>query len=273
MGKGAAIERILAGQERWAQWSELERLESGHAASVDTNLFSPLSHESRTELAGAKGGLLGDGEKPGRIQLLHSSLALVCNVFDPRRGSELGPLGLACGAGAGVSELRLASGGETGPNGLDVLLGGNGARPAGVVADFTEPYEGAGPHACERENASDAEPGGDPLPGCRNLERDLAANRNRFRRLPAGRLLAGARELTRSHGCRKFRLLYLWYDTGCPEAGELGREIDRFRMRVGGEVDFEARSWQEALGALSPAAAPGVAEQLGYLRERYLRDR
>lgn len=270
----AAFERILAGQERWAQRHELERLESGHTASLDGNFFSPLSSKTRTELAAAGRGLLGDGDKPGEVQLLHSALALACNVFDPHR-SSLREIGAACDAGETVTELHFAppgsadAAGTSGPPALDLRLAGAAMHPAGVLVDYAEPYQSAS----RTPRAGEAPPFGArhaSLPGCTNLARDLTANPRRFGRLPVARLLAAAGALTSLHGPRGSRLLYIWYDAGGPEARQLQREIDRFRMRVGGEIDFAARSWQRVIASLASRAERGVLEQVAYLRERYL---
>ena len=119
-----------------------------------------------------------------------------------------------------------------------------------------------------------SETGWSGLQACRNLALDLHSNTRRFRHLAASRLLGLGQSWTRELGERGFRLLYLWYDGGGPAAERLRAEIDRFRMRAGGELDFEARSWQEFFRELcnAPSASSGEDSHetyLQYLRSRY----
>jgi hypothetical protein len=296
---GALSEAILSRQRRWAELRRIDVSDAGHALAPDSNLLQPLSPESRSELEGAPRRPLGDGQKPGDLQLLHSTDALVCNVFDYWRERELAPLSEACGADSRVHRLRYAqhddsSGGEDmraahgdGSSGSDainppdMLLHGEDARATAIVASFTEPYASRHPAGCEdtrglsfmlgsqatgRLLEGEALPGS--LPGCYNLASDLHANRDRFRTLPVVRLLDLCNELTRRHGHRGFRLLYLWFDGEGHCAGRHLGEIDRFRMRIGGEVDFAAQSWQELFQRLHHAGADH-RRYLDYLQARY----
>ncbi|MBW2272355.1 MAG: hypothetical protein JRG96_03725 [Deltaproteobacteria bacterium] len=269
---GALSESILLHQRRWAEQRCIDLSEAGHALGSNANLMQPLSPPTRAELEWAPRRPLGDGAKPADLQLLHSTDALLCNVFDYWRERELAPLATACGADSRTHGLRFAQHSEEqsgpAPAPPDLLLHGDDARATAIVASFTEPYASQSQPGEEIGRVVECTELRESLPGCHNLARDLDANRGRYRALPVVRLLELCRELTRRHGRRGFRLLYLWYDADGLCSGRHSREIDRFRMRVGGEVDFEARSWQELFQRLRGEGADH-RHYLDYLRTRY----
>ena len=153
----------------------------------------------------------------------------------------------------------------------DALLQ-SGTTATVVAASFLEPYSLVDNHPEAATLEEDASWRG--LEACRNLTLDLRANPRRFRHLAVARLLALGQAWTRETGTRGFRLLYLWWDGGGAAAARVRSEIDRFRMRAGGELDFVALSWQELFGALrrgvrdDPNPA-GHEAYLQYLSSRY----
>jgi hypothetical protein len=270
----ATFDDLLRMQRRWAESRELDCDEAGLLRSAEANLLLPLSPEARRELEESVERPLGEPGKPGALQRVHSTCALVCNAFEPSRGGALGDLAAACGADAGATELRLAA-----PTPLeeaeerleaDAMLAGAGARPTALHATFAEPYAGA-----ERRRVSTSllrpEAWGS-LSGCLHLARDLRFGPSRFASLDATRVLELSLALTRRFGERGFRLLLLWYDAGGPAATLHRQELDRLRMRIGGEVDLEVRSWQAVFGELRARGAGDVG-YLEALAARYFPDR
>jgi hypothetical protein len=64
-------------------------------------------------------------------------------------------------------------------------------------------------------------------------------------------------------------LMYLWFDTGQPDAQMHRREIERFGELVAKDrVAFVAVTYQEAFAKVTPGDQP-VAEWHDYMRERY----
>jgi hypothetical protein len=63
-------------------------------------------------------------------------------------------------------------------------------------------------------------------------------------------------------------LLCVWFDSSCEEAQAHLDELNRFEDAIGSDVDFAHRTYQQILGALSPASDP-IPGYLGYLRARY----
>jgi hypothetical protein len=259
-------ERVREQQQHWAESRELDLDETGCLRAIDANLVTPLSTEARDQLRLALPQVLGDGEKPGELCRIDSRWALVCNVFEPWRGRPLTALSAACGADPEASEIRLADPCPGASEPADLALGGPCARPTLVVSSFAE--TGAGDRIDSDALASTERWSG--LAGCRGLALDLRANPRRFRHLPANRLLTQAAARTQTLGTRGFRLLYLWYEHG-GNGRFVRQEIDRFRMRIGGEVDFSALSWHALFEELRwRLLQPGRrVSYLDYLAGRY----
>src|SRR5687767_5592943 len=80
---------ILAKQTLWAarhghplRGSAGTKGRLAYTATVSDNLFEPLTPEARREYAEGDGGELGQGGiVPGKMQAVHSSSALSCNLF------------------------------------------------------------------------------------------------------------------------------------------------------------------------------------------------
>lgn len=280
------IRSLARHQHAWAAQRQIEVDDAGNALSVDENLFSPLSQVTRAELSSSHPSALCDGEKTGELSALCSTAALVHNMFDFWRGRPAAPIERACGSqeSPGPLELRFAatgsaqpSPGQPPPEPADVVLTTE-TKPTVIAASFLEPYTRVDNQPTpELLDVSTAWHG---LQACRNLALDLRCNSQRFRHLAVARLVEIGQSWTCDLGERGFRLLYLWYDGGGPAADRIRAEIDRFRMRVGGELAFEARSWQEFFrdlrSPLGEASAPGTPPHddahehyLQYLSSRY----
>jgi hypothetical protein len=136
-----------------------------------------------------------------------------------------------------------------------VLLDQGAAGATAVCALFTEPFTDVDPRVAHGAPGED-DPLWRELPGCALLARDLRVNPRRYRHLAAGRLLDVALGMTRRFGRHGFRLAVLWYDAGGRASRRLRTELDRLRMRIGGEVDLVATSWQ---GLLAPLRATPTA--------------
>ena len=240
-------------------------------ADAEQNLFRPLSAATRCELEVAPGRPLGEPGKPGELHDLTSRLALACNVFDYWREDELAPVAQALAADARSSTLAfrkvLAIPGSLGNVDLDLLLAGEAARPTSVFTSYAELYERpAHDLAAALVESSEA---WSSLSGCRDLARDLRANPTRFEHLPVARLLEWVVALTHRFDPRGFRLVVLWYDLGDERARRIRGELDRLRMRIGGEVDLKVLSWQRLCERLAYNGALRGAHAL-YIGDRYL---
>jgi len=67
---------------------------------------------------------------------------------------------------------------------------------------------------------------------------------------------------------KDFTLLYLWYDYPSSEAAEHRAEVETFMLRLNGEIDFRAMTYQELFKKMQ--SAPAVdGSYIAYLAERY----
>lgn len=252
----AVVRRLLEQQQAWAASREVELADDEHVRAPEENLYPP-SAGSRDAPAHdlARGTAAG---KPDPARSLLSGRALAWNLLEPAR------------AAFGISHLDWspALAGTAGDRGAEApaLLEVADGRPVAALVRYREAYEEVDNGLAADELAA----AWGSLAMCRVLAGDLHAQPRGYAHFPAALLVRVARELASRHGPRGYRVLYVWHEVDAPAARAHRREVDRFRMRVGGEVDFEARTLAETLRGLRgrPAADPG---HLDWLEQRYLR--
>jgi hypothetical protein len=253
--RAAAVQRLLEQQRSWAARCEIELEGAEHVRRVDDQLFRPLSGRARAAWARE----LAPGEKPGELHSLLSSAALVCNLFDEEGDGTAGD--------RPQLRVELPSAPSGRPPRADALLSRGHAVPIACFVRYREAYEGADNRVEPHETAARAPWGA--LAMCRALAADLASHPRRFATFPAAELLRATLALTARYGPRGFRLLYVWHELAGRAGREHRREVDRFRMRVGGEVDFEARTLREVIRA--PGVRPHAeSARAAWLEQRYL---
>ncbi len=71
----------------------------------------------------------------------------------------------------------------------------------------------------------------------------------RFKRLGAGQLLKHILGLAWTTKLSP-RLMYVWYDSGCNEAGEHRDELARFRSAIDNVIEFTAQTYQDVFASL-----------------------
>lgn len=262
-------------QQSWARQRGIQFDDGGYVLSLDDNLFSPLSPETRKELDSGKGGELGSSDGRGKMQALHSSSALVVNVFQYWRSGDIDAIARACGASYGMTEMRFERTHSTPLGGipphLDVEFHGTGdTRPIAIESKFTELY-----HRRTKRGIRDryithrglwAE-----LPGCERLARHIweeQKSETRFPHLDAPQLLKHILGLTTEYGPGGFELLYLWYDFPSPEANRHRQEIREFKEYLSDEVCFRDMTYQ-ALFDVVRINLDADKDYLSYLGERY----
>jgi hypothetical protein len=253
---------------RWAHARGLRSDRSGYLDSLTDNLWQPLHPDTAVELAASAGGDFA-GARP-HIHALHSSMALVCNVFDPWRSGALTALAAACGADAACTRMRFevphpTAAGGTAPH-LDVELDGTGALPTAVESKLLEPYSRA-PGVVKAFYTRSRVWRAVCLEPLADVARGIVAGAERFTSLDVNQLLAHLLGLASAYG-RDFRLLYLWYDLGDDGAARHRAQVERFATLVGPHVTFDTLTYQQLIARLTPSC-DGRAEYASYLRDRY----
>jgi len=266
--------RLLSRQRAWAEAHEIDVDGEGRIARWSGNLLAPLTAATRAELARHHGD--PDAEVPdkrGRLHDLGSGLALAVNVFDHLRdrlevlAGWLAPLAHGPGRLEFGASLPLGAPGDELALDVDLLLEDARGSATAVVPLFAEPFGDVDPRV--RDALAHTPARWTDLHGCALLARDVHANPRRFRRLAVGRVLETALAMSQRFGRHGYRIALLWHDAGGAASRRLRGEIDRLRMRIGGEVEVAAPTWHallERLGATPPADGGYTAP----LRARYV---
>ena len=272
MNKSATLEFIVERQRRWAEARHLAVNSNGRASRLEDNLFAALHVQTRAEFEAGDGDEFGTPDAVGKMYSIHSSSALVCNVFDYWRKRPMHPLLRACGFDISSGDLRFEQKFPTGVGSksanLDVVLKDSGREPLPVAVEskFTEPFQTGERDYLRQAYFLNSEIW-DELPSCRGLAESLTA-KERFKCLKAGQLLKHALALTRAFSKNKFVLLYLWYDvTGSDAAMQHREEVQEFSDLIGDEVLFRSDTYQNVFGRLSTLTSDTAYE--AYLRARY----
>lgn len=270
-------ESICAQQRAWADQKGIKVDKDGYTLRLRDNLFQSLSPETEEEFESGKGDELGSGDDRGKMQALHSSSALVLNVFEYWRNRNVDEIASVCGAPKGMTEMRFEQTHPTPLGGvpphLDVEFRGIGVSPLAIESKFTEPYQRHTKRTIK--NGYFSKPGlWVTLPKCENLAKRIHEEEQRgtsFIYLDAPQLLKHILGLTTTFGSTGFELLYLWYEVPSSEAARHCTEIKNFGKYIGDEVCFRDMTYQELFEAINklPITDRDYISYLSYLRERY----
>lgn len=261
-----ALNIILDQQRSWAQRFQIDLNDKGYTIQLNDNLFQPLSKQTVSDFESGKGNEI----ETKKIQALHSSSALVCNVFEYWRPNCDG-IAFLCGADQGMS-FRFEKQNPTGLKGtaphLDVEFIGVGKKPLAVESKFTELYQ--------KEGTSDFKPSyfskpglWDHFPRCEQLAKSIHTEKTVFKRLDAAQLLKHILGLKKSFPSG-FKLLYLWYEVPSKAAITHKEEIGVFGDHVQPEVDFRHMTYQDLFKTVKEIS--GIdSGYISYLEERYFK--
>lgn len=267
-----ALKKILEQQRSWADSKDIAFDEDCYTYQLEDNLFQVLSTQSINDFKSGHGNEFGGEGERGKMQALHSSSALVCNVFEYWRDSDSDGIASVCGADRGMS-IRFEKQNRTGLKGtaphLDVEFTHPGNIPLAVESKFTEPYRKEG--TSNFASSYFKKPGlWDHFPHCEQLAIEIFKGDTVFLRLDAAQLLKHVLGLMRAYPSG-FTLLYLWYKVPSREATVHEDEILLFSDRIISEVDFRHMTYQDLFGRIKriPDVNPVY---ISYLEERYFQD-
>ena len=270
----AAKKDLERRQRRWAESAGVAFDARGYVREEAANFRVPLS-------VGARSGLDRGSERkpyasrPARTWALHSSAALVANVFDHWTGRDVRPLLRALGRAEERAELTfeepLVTGLPGDPPAADVALRFAGGGLLAIESKFSEwlvrrprnKVEFKAKYFPARERLWEAR----ALPRCQALAVDIQSGARRFKWLHATQLLKHALGLATSvPGAGA--LCYLYYDWPTREAQAHRAEVDAFAAAVDASLPFTALSYQSLFAALCADASVDRG-YLEYLRARY----
>ena len=261
-------------QREWARRRGIRFDSAGYTFDLADNLFAPLSAATEQEFRSGDGDELGREGERGKMQALHSSSALACNVFDHWRGRDTSTLARALGLSTSAVDVAFEQKYPTGlvghaPN-LDVVLRPSTGPVTAIESKFLEPYgtHGSGfrPKYFESRDGLWTREG---YRGCQALAEALDSGDTVFTWLHAEQLLKHILGLV--HSARgPWKLVYLWYEVPGPETDEHAAEAAEFAgvMRADG-IDFESLSYQTVFANLRDRVGDDARKYVDYLGDRY----
>lgn len=264
---------VKAHLREWAQANAISIDSSGYTLTLSDNLFIDLSPAARAEFSAGDGGELGSSGERGKMQALHSSSALACNVFEYWRERERGPLARALGVDDTIASVRFERKFPTGlpgnaPN-LDVVLEVEDGLLVAIESKFLEPYGRPHPAGFKPKYFEDS-PGLWERQGmrrCQAAAEALQAGEVSFRWLHAEQLLKHILGLSKSGA--EWELLYLWYQPPGDAGTEHAAEAEAFAEMVAADgIGFRSMTYQELFGRLQQTCQRDV-EYLDFLGSRY----
>ena len=260
-----AVQEIKDTQRDWASSKGIPFDTGGYLREVGANLYQPLSCPARRGYERGRGG-----ELRGNMRALHSSSALVVNLFDYWTDGDKSPLLSALGVGPAVDvvvefEARFPTGLGGIPPHLDVSITNGTGFVHAVEGKFTEHLGRATRGKSKFSESYFPRTGGlwaqMGLPACQELAEELWAEerhggRQRVEYLDPRQLLKHALGLATRPG-QGFSLFYLYYDWPGEGPAAHRREVDVFSERVGGEIGFRALTYQEIFERLRDSGQAG----------------
>lgn len=265
------------------QGSENERGRLAYTCSLDDNLFQPLSDATRQDF------LHGDGQElkgnPCRLQAVHSSAVVACNVFDYwRTMGDVVAIAQACRLPiTDATSLRfegqypIASNVDRAlfprdPN-IDITITYAPNRPVkvvGVECKFGEAYNQRG-HPGLARRYLEIPSLWDGLTSCCALASRISPDDGEFLHLHPAQLLKHILGLKHAHGLAGFTLLYVWYDVFGDCGATHRREIGRFaEAALQDGINFRSITYQEIIINLARQRRAGHQAYVDYLADRYL---
>ncbi len=270
------IQELKIRQKEWADRHEIEIDSQCYVRNRMDNFQSKfLNPETIDELKQGDGKEWSDDENNRtKIMALHSSSALVCNFFDYWRNKDNEILKSALGIKAEISSINFEQKLSMGMRGrlpnLDVIMTlGDGSFLA-IESKFTEWMSKTSKKAFAdsyfkgKERWTEA-----GLPNCQKAAEKIYKNgKSDYCYLDAPQLLKHALGLANTHSNRS-NLLYLYFDLADDSyiAKEHLVEINGFKEEIGGELSFQAMTYQEVFQKLKSKSTD--QDYLDYLEERY----
>jgi hypothetical protein len=265
-------ESIIAEQQKWAEQRNIKYDKSGYVYSLKDNLYRPLFPETLNEFKKGKGDELSN-----KMRALHSSSALVVNVFDYWRYlGKADVIAEACGVLSRLTNIRFE---QTypiihirgTPPHLDIEFSLPGSNFVSVVeSKFTELYRRHIKRSIKEKYLSTGLWSG--LPNSEHLAQRIrmeSQSKTSFIYLDAPQLLKHILGLTWSKsGTQNFEIIYLWYEKHSLEADRHRFEIQQFNELIGAEVHFRSMTYQELFQNIRRSVL-AEKEYIDYIGGRY----
>ena len=227
--------------------------------------------------------LRGSAGSPAKMQAVHSSSALGVNIFHYwMRINQVADIAYACGlcnkknkhAQNIIFEAKypISSKFNKSPN-IDVVIENSRHSQFQVYAiecKFSEAY-GSRQHGGMDPKYLDLGGVWDGLPHLYSFAKSISPKDNDFTYLHPAQLVKHALGLTKKYGKKKFRLLYLWYDSIGYEGSAHRIELEIFKEVIKADgIHFHSLSYQELISRLANTHRADHEKYINYIASRYL---
>lgn len=283
------LDFIHSKQQGWAKRKGLNLVAGGtkpdkksYLSSIADNLFEPLSKRSLASYESADGNETEDSNtRLAKMKALHSSSAIVVNLFQYWQGKDIYPILKALKMVPAQPsplnwEIKFEEQFEISkdksqfprsPN-IDVVIHAP-QSVIGIESKFIEPYKSSRKHGGLKQKYVENLSFWDGLSHLHELAKEISPDDNRFRFLDAQQLIT--RVLGLKKGEQDFRLLYLWYDVVGTKGVEHRKEIEQFaEIAKKDNVKFSHITYQEVIANLAEEFYDGNETYCNYLTDRYL---
>lgn len=261
-----ALNIIKKEQQNWAMHKGIRFDRNGYVQQVEYNLFEPLEKGSKNEFKSAAGH-----ELDRNMKALHSSSALVCNIFHYWRYRNVSLISEACGLGPEYKQLSFEKPLSKPPRirgevpFLDCELTDHELKPVGIESKFTEPYNIKKRDLKKAYNLKNI---WGNLQGCASLANSIINENETFYSFDAPQLLRHIVGLKTMYGEGKFILLYLWYEAVSEESKKHENEMKLFKSYVDETVEFQTVTYQEIFHFLR-IYQDKHSNYIEYIKQRY----
>jgi hypothetical protein len=254
------------------EWSKTD----GYFEKVTDNLFVELSKSSKQEFEKADGSELIDKKNSkAKMKAVHSSSALVCNFFEYWRDIDKKTLTKSLGLKPEIKLLSFEQKFSMGMKGnmpnLDVFLMLEDGSPIAIESKFTEWMDMGNSLFADSYFANGAKRWAKAgLPKCQELAEKIYSKKERKGYLNEAQLLKHALGIANKLG-NQATLIYLYYDLD--KTSEIGQkhkqEIQKFKNKTKGELNFQAMTYQEVFQKLEKLEKVKHKDYFKYLKSRY----
>jgi hypothetical protein len=260
-------------QRAWAKSKGIALDSAGYTGTLRDNLYQALSPCAEAEFRSGDGAELGKPGERGKMQALHSSSALACNVFDYWRGRDTAALAQALDVPGPICSIAFERKYPTGlrgkPPNLDIVLQPASGPTLAIESKFLEPYTAGTRKAGFKGKYFKSESGlwSDlGYPSCQKLAKSLYEGDYSSTWLHGEQLLKHILGLSRTG--REWILLYLWYEVPGETIVQHAEDIAEFaRCATEDGVSFRSLSYQELFRRLQAVTDPRDAGYIQYLRK------
>jgi hypothetical protein len=294
---------IKSKQQNWATRKGFDLIggtipnkgEKNYLHNLTDNIYKQyISKESQDNFNSGDGSETKDSEtRLAKMKALHSSSAIVLNLFQYWQKRDIYPIAYAC---------KLCSKHSLEPNeksrnklsnrvkfeqkfeiskdknlfpfspNLDIVIENINSNNNGIYAiesKFTEPYKKEHKGISEKYIQDTSFWKG--IPNLYELAKKICPDDGEFKYLDAAQLIKHILGLKENHNKNGFRLLYLWYDVIGKDGAEHRKEIEQFaEIAKKDNIKFRHITYQKVIIRLSKDFYIDNEDYLNYITDRYL---